>query len=168
MGIYAGRDGNSTSQSERTIFCKVDFAHRGTTVSLDCQLDTGATCNVISRWDVCTIQLNSNPVLTSANIKLKLYDGTLVTTLGEYKAQCSYGGSTYSLDFKVIWGNQQPLLSGRTCQALGMLTINVVNAAQSTDLIDQYNDVFEGLGCLKGSYHTFACEFIIQYQGDTI
>ena len=34
-----------------------------------------------------------------------------------------------------------------------MLTINVVNAAQSTDLIDQYNDVFEGLGCLKGNYH---------------
>ena len=53
-------------------FAKVDFAHRGTAVSLDCQLDTGATCNVISHRDVCTIQQNSNPVLTSANTKLKL------------------------------------------------------------------------------------------------
>ena len=34
-----------------------------------------------------------------------------------------------------------------------MLTIDTVNAAKSTELLDQYNDVFEVLGCLKGYYH---------------
>ena len=45
------------------------------------------------------------------------------------------------------------MLLGRTCQTLGLIKIDTVNAAQLTDLIDQYKDVFEGLGCLDGDYH---------------
>ena len=67
-------------------------------VALDCQLDTGATCNVITHHDVCTIQQNGNPVLQPTSTKLKFYDGSLVTALGEYKAHCVYGGKPYNLD----------------------------------------------------------------------
>lgn len=134
-------------------FAKIDFANGGTAIALDCQLDTGATCNVITHHDVCTIQQNGKPVLQPTSTKLKFYDGSLVTALGEYRAQCVYKGKSYNLDFKVIQGDQRPLLSGKTCQALGMIKIDTVNATQPIDLIDQYKDVFEGLGCLEGDYH---------------
>ena len=122
-------------------------------VALDCQLDTGATYNVITHHDMCTIQQNGNPVLQPTSTKLKFYDGSLVIALGEYKAHCVYGGKPYNLDFKVIHGDQRPLLSGKTCQALGMIKIDTVNTTQPMDMIDQYKDVFEGLGCVEGDYH---------------
>ena len=31
--------------------------------------------------------------------------------------------------------------------------MDIVNAVQSPDIIDQYRDVFEGLGCLEKEYH---------------
>ena len=31
--------------------------------------------------------------------------------------------------------------------------MDIVNAVQSPDIIDQYRDVFEGLGCLGKEYH---------------
>ena len=134
-------------------FAQLEFVHEDTAVAMDCQLDTGATCNVITHRDVCTIQQNDSPTLRPTSTKLKFYDGSLVTTLGEYKAHCVYREKPYNLDFKVIHGNQRPLLSGKTCQALGMIKIDTVNATQPVDLIDQYKDVFEGLGCLEGDYH---------------
>ena len=94
-----------------------------------------------------------NPVLQPTSTKLKFYDGSLVTALGEYKAHCVYGGKPYNLDFKVIHDDQRPLLSGKTFQALGMIKIDTVNTTQPMDMIDQYKDVFEGLGCLEGDYH---------------
>ena len=59
----------------------------------------------------------------------------------------------YNLDFKVIHGDQWPLLSGQTCQALEMIKIDTVNTIQPMNMIDQYKDVLEGLGCLEGDYH---------------
>ena len=134
-------------------FAQLEFIHEDTVIARDCQLDTGATCNVITHRDVCTIQQNNSPTLQPTSTKLKFYDGSLVTTLGEYKAHCVYREKLYNLDFKVIHGDQRPLLSGKTCQALGMIKIDTVNVTQPVDLIDQYKDVFEGLGCLEGDYH---------------
>ena len=60
----------------------------------------------------------------------------------------------------------KPLLSAETCQKLKFLQVLVndnenidavmhhemsVNA--SSDIFQEYSDVFEGIGCLEGSYH---------------
>ena len=86
-------------------FAKLDFVSDYGSVALDCQLDTGATCNVIAHRDVSIIQQNGDPALQPSNTRLKFYDGSLVPALGEYTAQCKYGDNTYSLDFKVIRGS---------------------------------------------------------------
>ena len=85
--------------------------------------------------------------------KLKFYNGSVAHVLGEYNANCKYKEKLYHLNFKVIHGDQRPLLSGATCQELGLIKLDVVHAVQSTDIIDQYRDVFEGLGCLEKEYH---------------
>jgi len=109
---------------------------------------------VITHRDVAIIQQNGEPILQPSSTRLKFYDGSLVLALGEYTATCRYGNKTHTLNFKVIYGDQRPLLSGVTCEALGMIKIDPVHhTTQESNLIEQYADVFEGLGCLEGEYH---------------
>ena len=126
-------------------------------VTIECQLDTGATCNVISYNDVCAIMQHGNPTLAPTTARLKLYDGTVMLVLGECTLCCECKGVKHSLNFKVIAGSQKPLLSGETCNNLGLITINEVHQVSTPDsngdtLIREYRDVFEGLGCLPGEY----------------
>ncbi|KAK3737631.1 hypothetical protein QZH41_006456 [Actinostola sp. cb2023] len=49
---------------------------------LECQLDTAATCNVISYDDLSRIEQTGNPQLQSSNVKLRLFDGSLMKPIG--------------------------------------------------------------------------------------
>ena len=50
---------------------------------LVCQLDTGATCNVISHRNLVQLLQNGDPPLLKSNAQLKLFDGTLMQPVGE-------------------------------------------------------------------------------------
>ena len=123
---------------------------------IECQLDTGATCNVICLIkDVCTIMQTDTPHLQSETTHLKCYDNSIITTLGQCTLQCQYENKQHKLQFKVITGSQHPLLSGTTCTELGLITVHSICnvSVNSANLIKQYSDVFEGLGCLGDEYH---------------
>ena len=49
---------------------------------LECQLDTGATCNVMSLRDLAVISQTGDPPLRSSKVKLKLFDGSLMKPSG--------------------------------------------------------------------------------------
>ena len=122
---------------------------------VDCQLDTGATCNVMTHADLCAIQETKKPTMELSTSKLKFYDNSTLQVLGQQKLDCRYKGASHSLNFKIIRGTQKPLLSGTTCEKLGLITVNTVNTvAENEDhIIAQFSDVFQGLGCLAGDYH---------------
>ena len=50
---------------------------------LVCQLDTGATCNVINHRNLVQLLQNGDPPLLKSNAQLKLFDGTLMQAVGE-------------------------------------------------------------------------------------
>lgn len=126
----------------------------GSTV-IKCQIDTGATCNVMTFTDLCATQRTESPSMKSSTAKLKFYDNSTLGVLGEKTLHCKYQGSSYHLNFKIIKGIQKPLLSGTTCEKLGLITFTNVNSVRSQDdpIIVQFSDVFQGLGCLEGDYH---------------
>ena len=136
-------------------FVPLCFNHKLGNTTIDCQLDTGATCNVMSKTDVCKILHTTNPPLQPETSQLRCYDNSVINTLGQCTLQCGYKNDTYSLPFKVIDGDQKPLLSGTTCMNLGLITVHAIcNVTDKCNkLIEQYNDVFEGLGCLGDAYH---------------
>jgi len=134
-------------------FVPLSFNHQKRSTTIDCQLDTGATCNVISLEDVCAIQHTKSPPLQPEASQLKCYDNSIINTLGQCTLECNYQGKTYKLCFKVIDGDQKPLLSGTTCTELGLITVHAVCNVESTKLIELYDDVFKGLGCLGDEYH---------------
>ena len=130
--------------------------HNKLETKLKCQLDTGATCNVLSYRDLSIIKQDGNPQMESSKAKLKLFYGSLIKPLGEVNLQVIHAGQTQVLNFQVVNGTNKPLLSAETFQKLGLLklgsqtevlTLEVKQApltAQS--ILHDYQDVFKGLG----------------------
>ena len=106
---------------------------------------------------LCEIKQSGKPGMQPTTSKL--YDGSMVQALGECDLQCKYKGNQHLLNYKIISGSQQPLLSGETCTGMGLITVHVVNsinmsqASMPLDVLTKYKDVFEGLGCLPGEHH---------------
>ena len=125
-------------------------------IKLKCQLDIGATCNVLSYRDLLIIKQDGNPHMESSKTKLKLFDGSLMKPLREVDLQVIHGRQPHVLKFQVVSGTNKPLLSAETCQKLGLLklesqtevlTLDVKQApltAQS--ILQDYQVVFKGLG----------------------
>ena len=88
-----------------------------------CQLDTGSTCNTISYQDFCKI-CSDESKLKDSYVKLKLYDGTILTPRGQNKIQCRYKDKSLDLLFQVVEGPLAPLLSAEACEQLGLLQMN--------------------------------------------
>ena len=79
---------------------------------LVCQLDTEATCNVISHRSLVQLLQNSDPSLLKYNSQLKLFDSTLISPVGEITLS---KGNHRDLRFQVV---NKPLLSAETCEEL--------------------------------------------------
>lgn len=121
-----------------------------------CQMDSGSTCNILSFKEYCRIAHDGNPNLSMSNAKLRLYDGNVMVPMGICKLNCKLNGNTHELEFQVVDIDQIPLLSAKTCEHLGLLTVHVnqnVYSVEQTDIVAEYPDVFTGLGCLPGEYH---------------
>lgn len=153
---------SSVNAKGKQLFTELEFVddHNCYTAKLNCQLDTGATCNVISFCDLANIQQTGNPQLETSNAKLRLFDGSVMMPLGKACLNIKKNG-THKLHFQVVNGDSKPLLSAETCETLGLIKINVdqpinanVNKVQDVtatplnkeQILQDYNDVFEGLG----------------------
>ena len=114
-----------------------------------CHLDAGSTCNTISYTNFCKICFDENK-LESSNVKLKLYDGTILTPRGQSEIPCWYKDKLLNLLFQVVEDPLVPLLSAEACEQLGLLQIDF--AMCDDNIISRFPGVFEGLCCLPGSY----------------
>ena len=148
--------GTVNHQQTRQFFTSLQVLEKTGDTMIQCQLDTGATCNVMALDELCNIKQQGDPQMDSSTAKLKLYDGTMIPVLGEANLQCKANEKQKNINFKIIPGKQKPLLSGHTCLELGLISINKVHAVDTeaiNNLLVEYKDVFEGLGCLQGDYH---------------
>ena len=123
---------------------------------LVCQLDSGATCNVISHRNLAQLLQNGDPPLCKSNAQLKIFDGTLIQPVGETTITAERRGKRVDLRFQVVESSNKPLLSAGTCKQLGLLkvdldpeeSIHVLKSSYLTrdQILGDYKDVFEGLG----------------------
>ena len=88
-------------------------------IPIKCQLDTGATCNVLSFRDSIITQ-DGNPPVEQTKTKLKLLDNSMMKPLGVVNLRVTYGSQTQVLKSQVVSGSNKPLLSAQTCQKLGL------------------------------------------------
>ena len=126
---------------------------------LECQLDTGATCNLLSNRDLCNINQSPSPPLQTSNVNLRLFDGTIMKPLGCTSIRVnSENNEFHELEFQVVETKSKPLLSAETCESLGLLNFNPHNTQPvynlesqipvltKQEILQEYSDVFHGLG----------------------
>ena len=64
----------------KQLIATLSFTDENTNFSteIDCQLDTGAKCNVITHQDLSIINQDANPKLQQSNVKLRLFGGSVM------------------------------------------------------------------------------------------
>lgn len=98
-----------------------------------------------------------------SNIKLKLYDQSLVQPTGSTKLYCKANGVRKKVHFEMVEHASASLLSGRASEALTLIHLNEecilhfdLSRNQSLtqeQILQGHHDVFTGLGKLPGTYH---------------
>ena len=111
---------------------------------------------------------NLQDILQSGKVKLdprgrvKLYDGRVVTPLGQYTFDVKIGGTLSSITFDILENAPWPIIDGNTCIKNGWLSMNMEKAVNLVEaeneplsksrILNDYKEVFTGLGCLPGEY----------------
>ena len=123
------------------------------------KLDTGAQANVIPS-DVFN-SLKGMPQLKTTKAKLTGFNGSEIPVAGVARMICKYKDKQIDSDFFFVEAEGQPPLLGlRACQELNLIKfvrtvdtadVNDVNAESS--ILNEFNDLFEGLGELEGEHH---------------
>ena len=106
--------------------------------------------------------------IEKSKAKLTMYNGAVMYPVGKCKLKCTRDGSSHVLEFQVVDGDVRPLLSAESCQRLNFLKVLVKDPLHHVDTVNrdsqytpstsktvidddiliEYADVFEGLGCL--------------------
>ena len=74
-----------------------------------CQLDTGASCNVISYRDLSILLQNGTPKVEQSSVKLKMYDCSIMRPIGETVLKVKHNDSYHTLKFQVVDNPDKPL-----------------------------------------------------------
>ena len=137
------------------------------------QLDTGAECNLISLKDYrrATGDVDLAQVKRCSHKCIKTYTNERYKILGSTELPTWRREKRNVLPFNITEDDLAPLLSYSTCIGLGLITINDCDSPSSfssledtpsvgiavtvgiANLLEEYKDVFEGLGDLPGEYH---------------
>lgn len=124
-------------------------------IPIDFKVDTGAMANVLPFSLFAKVSSNEN--LRSTNVKLTTYTGERVELLGSCRLPCKKVNDEVTLEFLVTKKFYQPILGLDAC--LNKLKIlssldetGSVLKLDCTDLLNEYSDVFEGLGKLPGRH----------------
>ena len=117
-------------------------------------MDTGAQCNTLPAELVSELNLDLSP----CNTKLHSYSGHEVIPVGKTTANVFVRGQSSQLEFIIVPENYKPVIGGDDCLKLGLLSrqnVNSVSEVTPTTAVnlDDYKDLFDGLGCIEGEHH---------------
>ncbi len=118
------------------------------------KLDTGAQVNLLSMDDYRTLKVKNK--IHSTKIKVTGYTGEDVPVKGSCLVTLKHKGQLLKTHMLIVEKSVQPILGLSTCEKLDLVRrVFVVTSqfkANETSFMEEYKDVFEGLGCLPGEY----------------
>lgn len=114
--------------------------------SVPFKIDTGAQANAITK-DIA--KLLRAPIKPSS-VRLRGYNNASIANHGYVELLVGCQGSHEMQRFEVVDDGLCPILGLESSELLGI--VNRINEMKTTDLLDKYSDVFEGIGCLSGEH----------------
>ena len=114
------------------------------------KLDTGAQCNVISKHSYD--QISKRPLLKSKT-KLVTFGGHKMNACGKTSITCEHKEKYTVVEFEVVKQDVPSVLGLKTCREMKLVQRIDGIAVAPSDLLNEYKDVFEGLGCITDATH---------------
>ena len=124
--------------------------------------DTGAKVSVCGEKEAKRYGLLDR--MTPSSHKLKPYKSATIPVQGIARCAVTFGSTSIPVEWNIIDGTCQPILSGNAAKELGIITfkskppvfapINMIEAKDVgpiQDIISRYPQCFEGIGKLKGT-----------------
>ena len=138
---------NSLSQ-KRAVFR--DVIINDTPVSV--KLDTGAECCVMTLKTYNTIP--ARPKIVPTDVLIRAYGmRRLIKPVGEAVFDVTFRSRHLRVEFIIIDTGEATLLGLDACEKIGLVKIaDAVESTVTSPLIDEYADVFSGLGAMPGEH----------------
>ncbi|KAG8173419.1 hypothetical protein JTE90_002013 [Oedothorax gibbosus] len=122
------------------------------------KLDTGAQVNVLT--NTLFECLPSKPILQPTTITVCTYSGDVLPVTGECILSCDVNDQHNQLKFVIVDLDVHPVLSASACVDLQLVqrinpkncSVNAIASSKLQEVIEEYKDVFEGVGRLPGTH----------------
>ena len=145
------------------------------TTSLLCKIDTGAEGNVIpvnTFKQLCPQSAfdpdGAPPGLTPSATTITAFGGQTIQRYGTCSLTLSHNGYSNTYPFHVVNTTGPTILGLPTCRDMNLVILNysitteqdktstqkpVGDPAAKTEILQRYQDCFNGIGCFKGEFH---------------
>ena len=121
------------------------------------QLDSGAKANVMSLSTYNNLKRRPLAPLKTTNTVLISFSKHRLKPCGEVVLSAKYKDNAENVKFFVVESEVESVLSGNICVKLGLLKrvhqLTGDKPPARTVELDDYPELFKGLGCLPGTYH---------------
>lgn len=147
----ASREINAVSEASWEVVLEI---HKN---QLRFKLDTGAMANIIPVSYLNQMNFNFNHI-QKTRTKLTSYTKHNIQVLGQVDLICKYKSKEVNLLFYVVNSECSPILGLKACKDLELIKrIEPINKSESNsnlnNILEKFNSVFEGMGCLEKEYH---------------
>ncbi|XP_061725450.1 uncharacterized protein LOC133531325 isoform X1 [Cydia pomonella] len=119
------------------------------------KLDTGAEVNVLPLRYLSQVGLSKENLMVTTS-RLHGYSGKNLEVLGKCFLKVVYKDNVYFLEFKVVDVPSSPVLGKYDCKVMNLVkrvfAVSEMEQLNSPAFVTEYKDVFQGIGCLPGSY----------------
>lgn len=116
--------------------------------------DTGAQANLMSEADYRQLSVKSK--MYPARTRVRGYTGERVPVKGRCVVTFEHRGQRLKAQLLIVAQEVQPILGLKACENLNLVKRVYVVASQPQGdqhpFMEEYRDVFEGLGCLPGEH----------------
>lgn len=127
-------------------------------------IDSGADTNVLSNNTFKKLAVPSD-IISKSLCTLSTFTGQAIPIIGQCSFDCQLNGQVHKISFYITNIDCKNILGRETSQMLKLLKRvhsvsfdSIENKSSSEQLISQYQDCFNGLGCIKN----FQCHLTIK------
>ena len=151
------------NSKKRRVMANLELEHKGRKRDLRVQVDSGASVNILPMDTYQELrQHKAISKMKNSSVRLRMYSGDVTRSLGECTAWAINGEKRLKVTFQLVNLQEQPLLSAVTSIELGLIKLGenaeFVNSVQPSsgerkelqEIVNEYEDVFKGLGRLPG------------------